>query len=320
MLDYLPPGLYQMKIKADADSPGEYGIEYVEKNTDDILALDDGLEDEKAFLAVRTVSETTDILYRAVAAPWIRMAATDGSAEALRQLHPLRVQRYMFSDLNPWMAPVKAWAARIKANGNRRPAAGDNLFSAWENLWSASVVDGMNLYRDARDAACQSVFKAMYENPWMKLVSEAAGSITPDNHEELEKKRRRDAGHWRKNMARGEFAEAMVRIFLAIGFADRVVRRKGYRVIGRLFAASPRMKDLELEDVQQIVREQSRIVQTDVDQAIATLPRLLPQKKDREDALAMIQNALETIGRELDPREQAILERVRDVLASQAPR
>lgn len=244
------------------------------------------------------------------------MVNTDATAEALRQLHPLRVQRYLFSDLNPWMAPVKTWAAHIKEEDNRRPADENNLFNAWEKFWSQSIVDGMNLYRDVRDAACETIFKSMYESPWMKLVSDFAGTVAPDNHHALEEMRRHDAGRWRKNMTSGDFADAMVRVFLVIGFADQVVRRKGYQTIGRLFAKSPRMKDLDLEDVRQIVREQSRIVQTDADQAIATLPRLLPASKDREDALAMIRQAVETIGRELAPQEQAILDRIHEVLAA----
>ncbi len=316
MLDYLPPGLYQMQIEADPDEPGEYGITYVEKHTDDILALDDGLEDEKAFLAVRKVSEATDTLYRAFVSPWIRMANTDATAEALRQMHPQRVQRYVFSDLNPWMIPVKTWAAQIKENPNRRPAAENNLFSAWEAFWSQSIVDGMNLYRDIRDAACESMFKAMYENPWMNMVSEFAGTVVPDNDQDLEEVHRRDAERWRENMATGEFADAMVRIFLVIGFADQMVQRKGYQAIGRLFAKSPRIKDLELDKMQQRVREQSRIVQTDTEKSIATLPRLLAKRHDREDALAMIQNAVESLGRELEPQEQAALQRVREVLVA----
>jgi pimeloyl-ACP methyl ester carboxylesterase/tellurite resistance protein len=316
MLDYLPPGLYQMQIEADPDEPGEYGVTYVEKHTDDILSSDDGLEDEKAFLAVRKVSEATDTLYRTFAAPWIRMANTDTTAEALRQLHPLRVQRYLFSDLNPWMAPVKTWAAQVKEKDNRQPVTEDNLFSAWEAFWSQSIIAEMNLYRDVRDAACESIFKFMYENPWMKMVSEFSGTIAPQGDQGLEQMHRRDAQRWHKNMATGEFADAMVRIFLSIGFADQVVQRKGYQTIGRLFANSPRMKDLGLDEIQKIVQEQSRIVQTDADKAIASLHRLLPKQRDREDALAMIQKAIEAIGRELGPQEQAVLETVREVLIS----
>ena len=77
MLTYLPPGLYEMRIEEDPDQAGEYAVKYIEKNMDDILALDDGLEDEKAFLAVRQVSETADLFYRNMVSPWIRQANND---------------------------------------------------------------------------------------------------------------------------------------------------------------------------------------------------------------------------------------------------
>ena len=316
MLNFLPPGLYQMKIEEDPESPGEYGVTYIEKDTEDILALDDGLEDEKAFLAVRKVSEATDLLYRSFVSPWVRMANNDLAAETMRQMHPLRVQRYLFSDMNPFMVPVKTWADWIQKNDHRRPAADDNMFTAWEKLWSKSIADGLDTYRDIRDAASEAVFKVMYESPWMKMISDFAHAVTPDNTEELEEKRRRDAERWRKHMAEGEFPDAMVRIFLAIGFADQTVRKKGYKAIARLFAESPRMKDLDAEDIQQIIREQSRIVQTDADQAVTALPHLLPKKKDKKDALAMIDKAVDSIGRELEPQETAMMERVKEVIKS----
>jgi hypothetical protein len=75
------------------------------------------------------------------------------------------------------------------------------------------------------------------------------------------------------------------------------------------------MAGLEAEDLQQIVREQSRIVQTDADQAVDTLPRLLPHDIDKSDALALIEAALEAIERRLEPQEQVVLDRVVAVLA-----
>lgn len=314
MLNFLPPGLYEMQIEDDPDQAGEYTVRYIEKNMDDILALDDGLEDEKAFLAVRQVSEATDLFYRMAISPWIRGANNDLIAETVRQLHPLRMERYLLSDLNPWMFPVKQAAARIKQNGQRKPVADDNPFRAWEKRMSAMIVDGLNLYRDTRDAACEMMFQAIYESPVMKLLSDFAGPVTPRDDRQLEELRRQDAERWRKNMTFGEFPDAMVRIFLAIGFADQEVRPEGYAVIRGLFAENPRMADLEPEDVRQIIREQSRIVQTDADQAIATLPRLLTGAKDRRDALAMLDQAVAAIGRGLTPQEQAVLERVKTIL------
>jgi pimeloyl-ACP methyl ester carboxylesterase len=315
MLTYLPPGLYEMKIEEDPDKPGEFAVHYVEKTVDDILALDDGLEDEKAFLAVRRISETADLMYRTFGSPWIRSVNTPWTAEWLRQLHPLRFQRALLSDLNPAMIPFRIGAERLKSENRRRPAASDNPFTAWEKIMSSAVVDALNLYRDARDTACERMFKAVYESPWMKMVSDLAGKIDLQDNRRLEELRRRDAERWRKNMTAGDFADAMVRIFLAVGFADQKVRRSGYRAINRLLSRHPRMAGLEAEDLQQIVREQSRIVQTDADQAVDTLPRLLPHDIDKSDALALIEAALEAIERRLEPQEQVVLDRVVAVLA-----
>ena len=160
------------------------------------------------------------------------------------------------------------------------------------------------------------MFQAMYENPWMKMFSGYLDAVAPENESQLEDMRRRDAARWRKNMTLGEFPDALVRIFLAIGLADQVIDRKSYQVASRVFGKSPRMADIEPEDLRQIVREQSRIIQTDADQAIATLPSLLSKKKDRRDALTLIDKKIEALGRKLEPREQAVFERVRKVLQS----
>lgn len=314
MLYYLPPGLYEMQIEEDPDTPGAYAVHYIEKNMDDIMALDDGFADEKAFLAVRQVSEVIDYFYRNGLSPWIRTTNNDWAAETLRQLHPLRFQRYMLSDLNPWMFPFKFWADQIRKHGPRRPAAADNRFSAWEKSLSAMTVAWLNCYRDARDAASELIFQTAYESPWMQMLSNWAGSVAPRDDRKLEEMRRRDAERWCKNMVIGEFADAMVRIFIMIGFADQSASRNAYQVVLRLFAESPRMQNLGPEDLQQIVREQSRIIQTDTDQAIETLPLLLPREKDRQEALAMIMEAIQAIDSQVHPQEQAVLERITAVL------
>jgi tellurite resistance protein len=212
------------------------------------------------------------------------------------------------------MIPVKQTADRLRENGQRRPAAKDNLFLAWEGLVSDMIVDGLDLYREARDTAWETLFKTVYESPWMKLLAAFGGVVAPRDDRQLEELRRRDAERWRRHMATGEFADAMVRIFLLVGFADQVVQREGYAAIGRLLARHPRTAELAPEDLRQIVREQSRIVQTDADQALATLPHLLRGADDRRDALVMLNQALAAIGRDLTPPEALVLKNVQSVL------
>ena len=316
MLAYLPPGLYEMQIEKDPERDGEYAVSYTEKTMEDILAMDDGFEDEKAFLAVRQVSELFDRCYRTCLSPWIRAFSSELAAEAVRQLHPLRQQRYLMSDLNPWMIPVKQAAAGLRENGQRRPVADDNPFLAWERLVSDMIVDGLEAYRNARDAAWQTLFKTVYESPWMKLMAAIGGAVAPRDDRQLEDLRRRDAERWRRHMATGDFADAMVRMLLLVGFADQVVHRDGYAAVGRLLARHPRTAELAPEDLRQIVREQSRIIQTDMDQAITSLPCLLATAGERREARALLDQAAAAIGRDLTPRETLVLENIQAALGA----
>ena len=173
LLYKLNPGLYEMRIEEDPDEYGEYAFQYVEKTTDDIMAFDDGLEDEKAFMPVRQISEAADLIYRTTMSPWIRMANTPVAAETLRQLHPLRMSRYMFSNLNPWMWPFQFWADQIKEKrAHETPIDEENLFIGWETSMSKLIIDGLNDFRDLRDGWGEMMFKSIYENPWMKMMSD----------------------------------------------------------------------------------------------------------------------------------------------------
>ena len=169
----LDPGLYEMRIEEDPNQFGEYAFQYVEKTMADILAFDDGLEDEEAFMPVRQLSEATDLMYRTMVSPWIRMVNTPATAEAIRQVHPLRTSRYLFCDLNPWMWPVQFWADQIKEKRvHDKPDAEDNPFVGWEKSMSRMIIDGLNQFRDARDGLSELMFKAIYENPWLKMISD----------------------------------------------------------------------------------------------------------------------------------------------------
>lgn len=172
LLYKLEPGLYEMRIEEDPNQYGEYNFQYEEKTMDDIMAFDDGLEDEETFMPVRQLSEATDLVYHTTVSPWIRMVNTPVTAEALRQLHPLRVSRYLFSDLNPWMWPVQFRADQIKEKRAHETLADENnLFVGWEKTMSRMIIDGLDNFRVIRDNWGELMFKTIYVNPWMKMMS-----------------------------------------------------------------------------------------------------------------------------------------------------
>ena len=184
MIENLLPGLYEMVIADDAGNAdiGDYAVRLEARDISDILAMDDGLEDEEAFVPVAAVSQVNDAFYHNWIGPWVRAWTQPWMAEGLRQLHPLRFQRYAYSDANPFLWPLDIWSSLVKQN--RRPAAPDNPFVQAETCFSDFVTAAFNLYRDSRDRLQEWVFKSIYENPWVRFCWGGATSADGDAAED----------------------------------------------------------------------------------------------------------------------------------------
>ena len=114
-----------------------------------MLALDDGRGDERAFEVVNRVSEINQGLYNTFALAGRESAVERGRGAIARDLNPARMERWVFSDLNPWMWWVKAAAEAVRAN--RQPVAPDNPFVQAEKKVSEQIEEALDRYRDARD-------------------------------------------------------------------------------------------------------------------------------------------------------------------------
>ena len=126
LIDTLPPGLYEMLIDEtrtqDAGTEHEheeYKVRFQARTIEDIRALDDGREDERAFATVARISEINEGLYDTFMRPFVRAWGNDLAAAWLRLMHPQRFWRLALSDLNPAMWPVRA----CRRPGAGRPAA-----------------------------------------------------------------------------------------------------------------------------------------------------------------------------------------------------
>ena len=104
-------------------------------------------------------------------------------------------------------------------------------------------------------------------------------------------------------------------MLLAVMLADRDLPRSGYERAGRLFQTDERLKHIHPRQFKAIVRVQARLLQTDTDLAIESLPRLLPSNADRRQALQLLAAGIDFSGQALNAQEQAMLERIQAVLA-----
>ena len=309
LIDTLPPGLYEATFtrrSADASNPdrisGDWVMRCEARTLDDIRAMggNDG-EDERRFATAARISETNLALYRTYMQPFVRACANPMVADWMRQMHPLRLQYEMFSDANPFMAPVKA--AAEQARSERKPVSSDNPFLAMQEKMSQQIVAGFDMWRDATEKMAERTFLAVYGSPALQA---ACGVESESGQRSLRKAAKsplhrqfveQRVAELRAQIGAGGLREAMVRAALYVGMARQSVDERGFETIRRLRLASTDHQKLTLAQFKQLVREQFFMLLIDRDAALAAIPALLPSDTDaRQGALAAIQDVVSASG------------------------
>lgn len=307
MLEFLPPGLYEMVFK---EKPGdlpvtEFEVVFERREIADILALDDGFEDEIDFSTAAKVSEANSRLYETLVSPLVRSVVTEEVAEAIRQLHPLRVTRYGFSDKNPFLIPFRLAAPTVAEN--RVKTSNGNIFKAVEKYWSDVTITLLDSYRDTRDDTQEFMFKMIYGNPWMK-------TLFPDSKPEAAPKQPAKRKRPQKHSEQGGFADGIVRIMLAMADADLIFDPKELAIAEKSVMANDRLKKLAPADFKRMVKEQAAILESDREQALQSLKKLLPTKKDRQEAVEIAKNIADADLVLAEP-EKILMKKLREILA-----
>jgi pimeloyl-ACP methyl ester carboxylesterase/tellurite resistance protein len=315
MIEYLVPGLYEMVITADASNPEieDYTVQFEARDMADILAMDDGLEDEAAFVPVAAISEINDAFYRMWVQPWVRALTMPWMAEVLRQLHPLRLQRSIWSDANPFVWPLAFWSALVKEN--RQPASPENPFVAAETCFSNYMTATLNLYRDTRDRMQEWIFKSIYNNPWIRFWWEEPASSKSQEHtqEQIDLLRRRELAFARQNADQGGFFEAVIRIIIAVTGVDRVMDKRQVETADAIARRYKLFEHHSPADLKQMIRDQARILSAQKDLAISGLAAMLPTQTEREEAFEVaIEIALADF--RVDFGERQVLTQIRKTL------
>lgn len=314
MIDYLAPGLYEMVIREDQSLPwmNDHKVEFFERDMDDIMSLDDGLEDEEAFRPVAAISRFNDRLYNTLLSPYVRLLTNQFFAEMTTQLHPLRVQRYTLSNLNPMLWPVKAIANFIQKY--RRPVEDDNIFRVAESHVSDCFIRMMDFYRDVRDRSQEYTFRLIFDNSWAKtLFGNQTIVLTNGNRSNLLPDEFLEKELWRQAMAHGGFAEGVVRIIIIVMGANRIWARGQFGLAGKIIRVNSRLKHISPVELKRMGKQQAMFINKDLNLALATLIHLLPNKDDRIEAFE-IANSIANADLVLDEQEEAMLEKIKNAL------
>ena len=281
-IEALSPGLYEMLLDDEED---RVHIRFEPRGMGDILALGDGRDDEELFAEVAEMSNINTTIYDRFIRPVIKNMVTPESAEFIRESHPLRTQRLIFSDKNPLMPVLDKMTESIVQE--RKRAGKNNPFLTGEKIIGEIVETQLNLYRNFRDAMTETLFFSIYTSPLVKAM------ISPNN-ENIPKRRDVDVREMPEvnsalsKIEMGGVAEGVVRILHLLNSARGYVRRT--RLERELIALSHSslFPSMAHEDIVKLVHQQSLIVDFEPKRAMDTLCILLNTSDKQKKAMKVV--------------------------------
>jgi pimeloyl-ACP methyl ester carboxylesterase len=305
LVDYLAPGLYEMIIEDKAG--GGYDVRFEARDFGDIKGLNEA-RGELEFKYVSRLSDINDNVYRTLVSPWVKMLATEFSAEIMRRLHPLRRERYLFSDLNPWFIPLKAIAPKVRET--RIAISDGNMFRKAESAAATAVAALLDYYRDMRDLMHYQMFYLIYGHPVMEFFfggderkheagAEVVKALPPSKADDI--------------MTKGGMAEGLIRCMTAMSFMKKTSHKNQLIFIKKLVDSSDRLVSLDKKTVKRIINEQAEILKIDFQRAVESIPHLITAPEDKLVALHLLELSVE--GQDaVTPEEQQLLDKFRKLL------
>jgi pimeloyl-ACP methyl ester carboxylesterase len=308
----LPPGLYGMDIEEHvaADGTLSYDVTLQERSLEDLRASR-GYEnvDEKPFEAVAALSELLERAYSLLVHPFMRAAVPDWWASAARELHPLRVQQWAFSDRNPWLWALPHLAEAARAN--RAPRAADNDGLRYEAFASAMTTAALDLYRELRDAGCEAAFYEVFGNLFSLQMA--------DERADFKRRQRFDprglpaVREVLDTIEQGSTVEGLVRIAMLITKAGKGTHRLSQMQRTRdILAPEGGIAHLTEDEQRRLLQEETIVVEFEPLRAKRSLPRVLRSPTDRRRAHRFLDAVMSNT--HLDDRQRVLATQIRGML------
>ena len=317
-IEALPPGLWGMQITEGVDAAGKptYDVQFIEHRLEEVAARLNRFarQDERAFEAVATISEFNQRAYELFARPLMQAVGNEVVAQLGRTFHPLRAQRWSWSDFNPWMwwvGPAAQWA-----RANRAAVDGDEPLRRIESAGAAAISASLDCYREVRDAFSEATFFQTYGPLFGVYLADRARdrrAEAPADARELPYVQEALA-----NLRSGGFAAAVARA------AVLLARRGTFLPLARLSRNQEIFRDyadvlpaMTPDHWRRLRGEQEIIVDYAPQEAVTTLPELLAEPGERARFRALFERLLQDeriVGQGVTEEQRTMLARMDDAL------
>ena len=319
-IEALPPGLYGMQIAEQKDRSGKpaYEVSFVELRLEDIVARLNRFKraDERPFEAVNAVSEFNQRAYELFGRPLVQALANEYGAKLSRDFHPLRLQRWSFSDLNPWLWWLAPTAEAVKAQ--RQALAPDDPARKLESAVSELTSASLDCYRALRDAAAEAAFFQIHGNLFAFFLGDEHGVETAAMAVDP-----RDLSFVKKALAaidKGGYAEALARVAFLLAHREEPLPLSRLQLAHDMIEEYRELlPDLEPDEARRIGGEQEIIARYEPEKAVEALPSLLANPRDRDRLLTLLERVLaDRRVQRIQPsaEQKAMLARIRGVLGA----
>jgi hypothetical protein len=223
-------------------------------------------------------------------------------------MHPLRVQRWALSDLNPWLWPLPALASSVKSDRHTVPP--ENPYRQLEKATSDLITASLNLYRDLRDATLEAWFFQIYGTAAvLRAAAESGRQARPKGTDSRELPQIRDA---LATIGHGGYPEAVALIGALLGRAGGETTLGRLALVERFIRGDEVLARLPAEEIRRIRAQQAVIAELEPERGLESLPQLLTDSADRQRVLDVLEEAVAAV--QPTRKQQAVVDRVREIL------
>lgn len=343
MIEVLPPGLYEMGIE-NVEGSGEektFSIDLDRRTFEDLSqAIGKYRADEEPFKSVHRYSMSQTQAYEHNVRPLVKAMSNETSAQLLRTMHPLRLQRNAWSSKNPLATATSQLSEMVTSTADKKqcedfvpvqkttkfadvygrvklPAVEslqqDNLFLQVEKMFMDSLRITLDFWRDWQGRYTETVFFGIWSMPWFRQYGKPVGSRRLLNKDELHSLPKVNQALTKIN--EGGFQEAIVRMMILCNIvADNNINRDQLVRLTEVLTQKEPFTHLSQTELATMIHTQTLIVRFAEDDSITSLSTLLTTKVQRVNALKWVNYVVGDDAIEQDPAMLSIKKRIETAL------
>jgi pimeloyl-ACP methyl ester carboxylesterase len=288
-IEALAPGLYEMVIAEERGEGVEktFRVAFAERSIGQMMEQCGGDDSDKPFATVARFSELGTEIYDLAIRPFVQAMTNQATAQLMAHTSPMRLQRWVQSDRNPAMQPVKALAEQVRAN--RNPAADDNPFRQLERFNANLVTQWWDGVRDMQNAMIEWNFHLLWAAPPVQALGERLAVTVAQSEPREDLRTLTQVQDALDRIELGEFADGVIRMLIFLANSRKEVRRSRLERSNQMLLSTEPFASMKAKHRTRMIHKETLIVGYEPEAAMAALPKLLRTDDERKRALALCQ-------------------------------